>query len=265
LQFIIVRKTTSKQEHTILTTLYLAGAKNTDSWCARKGDLQRASPLDVLMVPSSSIAIIVDDECLACGGFTLSEPVRLGNLDFIVDYFSGLSLSPRRGNEGAIFMGSTRSGVSTPQWATIEDSTEEFLTTSSGEGSFGHPSPRRCITWPHLPPTTTTTWKESALATTRFPLRTPVPWLETNHPSEWHRAHHEGQPMQAHARHPTAENGSASRRSHLAGKQTATTVQPEAPPRHELALKTERILMVDFTPTQAHAKELTLPVCRGEA
>jgi hypothetical protein len=26
----------------ILTTLYLAGAKNTDSWHARKGDLQRA-------------------------------------------------------------------------------------------------------------------------------------------------------------------------------------------------------------------------------
>jgi hypothetical protein len=148
----MVCKTTSEQEHTILTTLYLAGAKNTDSWCARKGDLQRASPLDVLMVPSSSIAIIADDERLACGGFTLGEPVRLGNLDFIVDYFGGLRLSPRRGNEGAIFVGSTRSGASTPQWSTVEDSTEEFLTASSGEGSFGHPSPRRCNMWPHLPP-----------------------------------------------------------------------------------------------------------------
>jgi hypothetical protein len=36
-----------------LTTLYLANAKNTDSWHTRRGDLQRAFPLDVPMVPSS--------------------------------------------------------------------------------------------------------------------------------------------------------------------------------------------------------------------
>jgi hypothetical protein len=29
----VVRKTTSKLEHAILTILYLAGAKNIDSWC----------------------------------------------------------------------------------------------------------------------------------------------------------------------------------------------------------------------------------------
>jgi hypothetical protein len=38
----VVHKTTSKQEHVILTTLYLAGAKNTNNWRARKGDLQHA-------------------------------------------------------------------------------------------------------------------------------------------------------------------------------------------------------------------------------
>jgi hypothetical protein len=32
LYFFIVRKTTSEQEHTILITLYLAGAKNTNSF-----------------------------------------------------------------------------------------------------------------------------------------------------------------------------------------------------------------------------------------
>jgi hypothetical protein len=31
----------------------LAGAENTDSWCAQKGDLQRAFTLDVLIVPLS--------------------------------------------------------------------------------------------------------------------------------------------------------------------------------------------------------------------
>jgi hypothetical protein len=46
----IVRKTTSELEHAILTILYFAGAENTDSWCARKGELQGAFLLDVLMV-----------------------------------------------------------------------------------------------------------------------------------------------------------------------------------------------------------------------
>jgi hypothetical protein len=87
--------------------------KNTDSWCARKGDLQRATPLDILMVPSSSITITANCEHLACSGFSISEPIHLGNFEFIAIYFGGLSLSPRRGNKGAIFTGSTRSGVST--------------------------------------------------------------------------------------------------------------------------------------------------------
>jgi hypothetical protein len=33
----------------------------------------------------------------------------------------------------------------------------------------------------------------------------------------------------------------------------------------ELTLGTERVLMLDFTSTQALAKELVPPVCRGEA
>jgi hypothetical protein len=48
----IVRKTTSEQERAILTTLYLAGVENNDDWHARKRDLQRAFPLDLLMVPT---------------------------------------------------------------------------------------------------------------------------------------------------------------------------------------------------------------------
>jgi hypothetical protein len=31
----------------------LAGAENTENWHDKKGDLQRALPLDILMVPST--------------------------------------------------------------------------------------------------------------------------------------------------------------------------------------------------------------------
>jgi hypothetical protein len=59
--------------------------------------LQRAFPLDILMVPSSAIVVAIDGEHLTCGGFSLGETVHLGNFEFITDYFDGLRLSPRRG------------------------------------------------------------------------------------------------------------------------------------------------------------------------
>jgi hypothetical protein len=79
-----------------------------------------------------------------CGGFSLSEPIHLENFEFTIDYFSGRSLSPRRGDDGTAFVGSTRSRAPTLQWAMIEDRTEDFRTASSGEGSFDHPSPTWC-------------------------------------------------------------------------------------------------------------------------
>jgi hypothetical protein len=88
----VVLKTTSEQECMILTTLYLTGAKNTDSWRARKGDLQHAFPLNVLMVPSSGIA--ANGEHLMSGEFSHCETVRLGNFEFIINYFGSLILSP---------------------------------------------------------------------------------------------------------------------------------------------------------------------------
>jgi hypothetical protein len=95
------------------------------------------------MVPSFVITVAADSEHLMCGGFSLGEPIRLGNFEFIADYFSGRSLSPRRGDSDTTFMGSTRRGASTPQWAIIEDSALEFLMTSSRDGGSGLPSPRR--------------------------------------------------------------------------------------------------------------------------
>jgi hypothetical protein len=132
-------------------------------------------PLDVLMVPSYLIAVAADGECLMCGGFSLCETVHLRNFEFITDYFSGLSLSPIRGDKVATFMGSTRSGTSTLRWAMIEDSPQEFLTMSSREGSFGLPSPRRHGAGASLAPSTTTPWMENSLATqamTTVPLLT---------------------------------------------------------------------------------------------
>jgi hypothetical protein len=63
-----------------LITLYLVGAKNTECWCTRKGDLQCAFPLDILMVPSSALAVIADGERLSCDVFSLREAIVLGVL-----------------------------------------------------------------------------------------------------------------------------------------------------------------------------------------
>jgi hypothetical protein len=69
---------------------------------------------EVLMVPSSLITVAAEGERLTCGGFSLGKLVHHRNFEFITDYFRGLSLFPRRGNDDTIFLGSTRSGASTP-------------------------------------------------------------------------------------------------------------------------------------------------------
>jgi hypothetical protein len=81
------------------------------------------------MVPSSAITITTDGECLTCSGFSLGKPIRLGNFNFIADYFDGLSLSIG-GDSGTTFMGSTRRAASTLWQAMTEDSAEVFLTTT---------------------------------------------------------------------------------------------------------------------------------------
>jgi hypothetical protein len=96
--------------------------------------LHHAFPLDVMMVHSSAFTVSTDGERLTCGGYSLGEIVRSGSLEFIADCFNGVSLSPRRNNSSTAFMGSTHNGPPSPLWAMIEDSTEEFYMTSSGEG-----------------------------------------------------------------------------------------------------------------------------------
>jgi hypothetical protein len=53
----------------------LSVQKNIDSWCTRKGDLQRAFPPDDPMAHSSALTISIDGERLTCGGFSLDEPI----------------------------------------------------------------------------------------------------------------------------------------------------------------------------------------------
>jgi hypothetical protein len=164
--------------------------------------LQWAFPLDIPMVPSSVTAVATDSERLTCGQFSLGETVHLGSFKFIVDYCGGLSLSPRRGDSGATFMGSTCSGTPPPWWAMIEDSTEEFLTASSREREFGLPSPRWHSIWAPPAPVTTTPWTENALATQALmtiPPRMAALRLDTGLPIEQCHTHHERQQARAHS------------------------------------------------------------------
>jgi hypothetical protein len=121
----------------------LAGAENTDSWRVRKEDSQRAFSLDVLMVPSSTLTIATDRECLSYGALSLSETIHFGSLQFIVDRFGGLSLSPMGEGSDAIVIGSACSGPPSPLRAMMGDSVEEVQMASDGEGRIDFPSPRR--------------------------------------------------------------------------------------------------------------------------
>jgi hypothetical protein len=103
-------------------------------------------------------------------------------------------------------MGSTSSGIPSLQWAMIEDSAEEFLTSSSGEGSFGLPSPRSRGTGAPPAPIATTPWMENAPATRAMimvPPQTVASRLDIGLPFEQRHAHRERQQAQAMLRNPS--------------------------------------------------------------
>jgi hypothetical protein len=115
--------------------------KKTDSWHSRKGDLQRAFPVDVPMVPSSVLTVAADGERLSGDVFSFGKTIHFGSLEFNVDRFSGLSLAPFRDSSGAAKMGSTHSGTPFPLWSMTEDSVKEFHMASDGEGRIDLPFP----------------------------------------------------------------------------------------------------------------------------
>jgi hypothetical protein len=96
-------------DHPVLT-----GVKNTDSWRVSKGDLHPAFSLDILMVPSSVLAVAANGEPLSCGGFSLGETIHFGSLKFITYRFGGLSLSPMGHRSDAIIMGSAHGRPPSP-------------------------------------------------------------------------------------------------------------------------------------------------------
>jgi hypothetical protein len=100
-----------------------------------------------MMVHSTMLAVATDNECLMCGGISLGETVHFGSLELIVNCFDSLGLSPKGSDSSVIFIEATRSGSPSLR-AMIEDSTDEFYTTSSGEGSFSLSVSRRHNTRP---------------------------------------------------------------------------------------------------------------------
>jgi hypothetical protein len=152
--------------------------------------MQRAFPLDVPIVPSSMLIVTASSERLSCDDFSHGETIRFGSLEFIVDCFSGLSLSPRRDGSDATIMGSSRSGPSSLLQAMIGHSTEELHTTFDREGGgIKLPSPRRHGTGALPAPTTTISWLEN-VPTTQAMAMIPL-WPDTEVPFERRHAHQE--------------------------------------------------------------------------
>jgi hypothetical protein len=131
------------------------------------------------MVHSSALAVSNDVERLTCAGFSLGETICFGSLEFIINCFSGLSLSPKGSDPGTVFMGTTCNGSPSLR-TTIKDSTEEFYMTSSGEGSSDLLVSRRHDTRALLAPVTTMSWLEDARATQA--MTTVPPWGFTTWP-----------------------------------------------------------------------------------
>jgi hypothetical protein len=73
--------------------LYLASAKNIDSRHARKGDLQRAFPLDDPMVPSLKLSFVANGDNSTGVGLDPGHTIHFGSLEFTTDRLIRLSLS----------------------------------------------------------------------------------------------------------------------------------------------------------------------------
>jgi hypothetical protein len=123
--------------------------------------LQRAFPLDVLMVPSSVLIISAYGECPSCDVFSLGKTIHFRSLKFITDCFSGLSLSLMRDGSSAIVMDSTCGGTPSLLWAMTGDSVEEFHIASDGEGRIDLPSSRKHGMGASTAPTTTIPWLDT--------------------------------------------------------------------------------------------------------
>jgi hypothetical protein len=136
----VVRKTTLEQEHAILTTLYLAGAKNTDSWRVEKGDLQRVFSLDVPMVPSPKLSFVANGNNPTGVSLAPGSTIHFDSLEFTADRLGRLSLSPKEWDSCAIFVGMVHIGSPSLR-TTLDESSNEDGATSGIEETSGSPGP----------------------------------------------------------------------------------------------------------------------------
>jgi hypothetical protein len=126
-----------------LDHLILAGAKNTNNWHARKGDLQCVFPLDVPMVTSPKLSFIANDNNPTGIGLTPSETICFTSLEFTVDRFGHMSLSLDERDSSAIFVGMVHSGSPYLHTA-LTNSFDKGGTGSGIGGSSGSPGPGEC-------------------------------------------------------------------------------------------------------------------------
>jgi hypothetical protein len=132
------------------------------------------------------LTVATNGERLACGGFSLSEIIHSGSLEFITDCFGSLCLSPKGSESCTMFVGTTHSG-SPSLHAMIEDSTNKFHTTSSGVASSSLPISRMHGTRAPPAPITTIPWLEDAPCTqtmTMVPPQTLSPCPDNGFPLE---------------------------------------------------------------------------------
>jgi hypothetical protein len=160
----VVCKTTSELKRTILTTLYLTGAKNTDSWHARKGDLQSTFPLDVPMVTSPKLSFIANTNNPTGDGLAPSKTIRFGSLEFTIDHLGHVSLSPEERDSSAIFIGMVHSGSPSLHTILVDSS------ASGVGGSYRSTGPRGCNVLTPTVPITTTPAPENTPALQTFPM-----------------------------------------------------------------------------------------------
>jgi hypothetical protein len=148
----------------------LAGATNTDSWCSRKGDLQRAFPLHVPMVPSPKLSFIANGNNLTGIGLTLGSTNRFGSMEFTA-CLGHQSLSPYEWDSSAIFIGMVNSGSPSLHTA-LEESFGKDGATSGVRGSSGSPGPQGCNVVTPTDPITATPAPENIPALQTIPTVT---------------------------------------------------------------------------------------------
>jgi hypothetical protein len=159
----IVRKTISELECAILIILFLPVQKNTGSWCTRKGNLQRALPLDILMVPSPKFSFVANGNNPIGVGLAPGSTIQFGSLGFTADHLGRLSLSHQERDSSVIFVGMVHNG-SRSLHTTLKESTDEDGSTSGIGGSSGFLGPRGCNVVTLTDPITATPVPENTLA-----------------------------------------------------------------------------------------------------